>query len=68
MTFQHIKIRSLYDVILTTSPQFAVMTSGAGEFAEAAACAANMAGVNCISVVPKSTCRTSLEVGNYSSV
>ncbi|XP_063681203.1 probable serine racemase [Bolinopsis microptera] len=41
---------------------FAVMTSGAGEFAEAAACAANMAGVNCISVVAKSTCRASLEI------
>ncbi|KAL5255346.1 hypothetical protein ACHWQZ_G014681 [Mnemiopsis leidyi] len=41
---------------------FAVMTSGGGEFAEAAACAANMAGVNCISVVPKSTCRATLEI------
>ena len=44
--------------------QFAVLTAGGGEFAEAAACAANMAGVNCISVVPKSTCRATLEVSS----
>ena len=42
--------------------QFSVMTSQAGDFAEAAACAASMAGVNCASVVPKSTCRSTLEV------
>ena len=38
------------------------MTSQAGDFAEAAACAASMAGVSCASVVPKSTCRATLEV------
>eukprot|EP00116_Pleurobrachia_bachei_P001969 sb/3462231/ len=41
---------------------FSVMTSQAGDFAEAAACAASMAGVSCASVVPKSTCRATLEI------
>eukprot|EP00116_Pleurobrachia_bachei_P009746 sb/3470008/ len=44
------------------SYKFSVMTSQAGDFAEAAACAASMAGVSCASVVPKSTCRATLEI------